>query len=107
MSTEQEKILNAPMPSIEKIEIVPEVVEYLCTPCYEPIFIRDFLDQKLSKLDVTFERLPDAVPDEDDVMWGVLCQGKNPDQNYGRHLAQFRVTRHKIMAEILKQEQPK
>lgn len=90
------------MPAIEMKEVVPEIVEYVCVACYETSFIKDFVEQRLAKLDITYEKLPDMVEDEKGVAWGVLCEGNS--QQYGRHLAQFKVTRHKVMGEVLKHE---
>jgi len=87
-----------PQKTVEMREIAPEVVEYLCAACTETTFIKDFLEQKLAKLDITYERLPDSVPDEDNILWAVLCQGSN--NQFGRHLAQIKVTRHAVRAPI-------
>lgn len=82
---------------VEEKEVVPEVVEYLCAACNETTFLNDFVNQKLARLDITFERLPDSVPDDDGILWAVLCQGIGTNT---RHLASMKVTRHAIKAPI-------
>ena len=93
---------ETPATAVEIKETAPEVVEYWCLDCMNRNLTADLEVGHYPKVDVTFELLT-PIDDEQGVTWAVLCSAPVPPGGIKKeHMAEYKVTRHRILAEVPK-----